>query len=77
MRKGWSALTDTRRGRRRIRREVRAAFMLLLSLVSWSLQEPRVIRVESVKPWQSALQNTGNQTKYSGSQLSRQTFSKS
>ena len=40
MRNDWSALTETIRGRRRRRREV---FMLLLSLVRWSLVEPRVI----------------------------------
>ena len=43
MRNDWSALTKTIRGRRRRRREVREVFMLLLSLVRWSLVEPRVI----------------------------------
>ena len=43
MRNDWSALTETMRGRRRRRREVREVFMLLLSLVRWNLLEPRVI----------------------------------
>ena len=44
MRNDWSAPTETmRRRRRRRRREVREVFMSLLSLVRWSLEEPRVI----------------------------------
>ena len=43
VRNDWSALTETMRGRRRRRREVREVFMLLLSLVRWNLLEPRVI----------------------------------
>ena len=42
-RNDWSALTETIRGRRRRRREVREVFMLLLTRVRWSLVEPRVI----------------------------------